>query len=87
MRLEASTLAARRFAYPELGDVAPSAQGAGERRAQRGLARARCAKARAPNVSEGGAILHNIALKRSSEAPLERGFFRQPRKIRSDELG
>ena len=24
----------------------------------------------------------NIAIKRSSEAPLERGFFRQPRKIR-----
>ena len=48
MRLEASTLAARRFAYPELGDAAPSARRAGERRAQRGLARARCAKSRRP---------------------------------------
>jgi hypothetical protein len=35
----------------------------------------------------GNFIVFNTALKRSSEAPLERGFFRQPRKILSDELG
>lgn len=46
MRLEASTLAARRFAYPELCDVAPPGRRPKERRAQRGPARARCAKSR-----------------------------------------
>src|SRR3989338_2829232 len=36
------------FAYPELCDVAPPGRRPKERRAQRGLARARCAKSRRP---------------------------------------
>ena len=62
MRLEASTLAARRFAYPELGDVAPSAQGAGERQSTtRACPRALCKIASTVASAEGGAILHNVS--------------------------
>lgn len=50
------------FAYPELCDVAPPGrrpEGAAER--NEGLPARVVQKKRAPSVSEGGAILHNVS--------------------------